>query len=196
MLAVFLDLETTGLDPTKHCVIDMAFKIVDLSTDELKYSFNRVVKQSSDAWQNRDLASIEINGYTWEEISLGTDAAMMGKEIIALFTRFSIERGKAVFICQNPAFDRGFFTHFVDVYTQENLNWPYHWLDLASMYWVVNFQKIVNRGECLPEKMSLSKNDIAKEYLLPAEATPHRAMNGVEHLILCYQAVFGLNINF
>ena len=196
MLAIFLDLETTGLDPKKHCVIDAAFKIVNLSTNELVCSFRRVVKPSVLAWESRDPASIEVNGYTWEQVALGADIKVVGEEIVELFTQCKIERGKAVFICQNPAFDRGFFSHFVDVYTQERLNWPYHWLDLASMYWVVNFQKIISRGECLPEKMSLSKNEIAKEYQLPPEATPHRAMNGVEHLIRCYQAVLGLKASF
>lgn len=192
MLAIFLDLETTGLDPRRHCVIDIAFKIVNVSTNELVCSFNRIVKPSSVDWEKKDPASIEINGYTWEQVASGNDIDSIGKEIIELFTMHKIERGKAVFICQNPSFDRAFFAHFVDVYTQESLNWPYHWLDLASMYWVVNFQKTTERGECLPEKMSLSKNDIAKEFHLPPEAIPHRAMNGVEHLISCYQAVLGL----
>lgn len=193
MLGIFLDLETTGLDPTKHCVIDVAFQIIDLSSGELLCSFNRVVKQSPAAWEQRDLASIEVNGYTWEQISLGTEPGIVSWEIIELFTLLSIERGRAVFICQNPAFDRGFFTQLVDVYSQEKRNWPYHWLDLASMYWVVNFQKLAKQGATLPEKMSLSKNDIAKEFALKPEDNPHRAMNGVDHLILCYQAVLGIN---
>ena len=44
----------------------------------------------------------------------------------------------------------------------------------------------------LPEKVSVSKNDIAKAYNLQPEASPHRAMQGVNHLILCYQAIFGI----
>jgi oligoribonuclease len=84
----------------------------------------------------------------------------------------------------------------VDVYTQEKLNWPYHWLDLASMYWVAFFQKKVSLGEPIPQKMSLSKNDIASQYQLPVEDLPHKALNGVNHLLLCYQAVLGIKYNF
>ena len=85
---------------------------------------------------------------------------------MSLFTSIPIERGKAVFICQNPGFDRAFFTQVVGVYTQERLNWPYHWLDLASMYWTAVYHKLASQHLSLPEKMSLSKNDIAKEYSL------------------------------
>lgn len=103
--------------------------------------------------------------------------------------RFKSSRGSAVFICQNPAFDRGFFNLLVDVYVQELLNWPYHWLDLASMFWANIFVKARNSGIPLPDKISLSKNDIAKYYDLPPEENPHKAMRGVDHLILCYRKV-------
>lgn len=194
MLAIFLDMETTGLDFTKHCAIDIAFKVVDLSSGDLKGAYQSVVLQPSSEWDKRDLMSIQINGYTWDEVARGKDKLLISKEIIQLFTSIGIVRGQSVFICQNPAFDRGFFSQLVDVYTQEKLNWPYHWLDLASMYWAVSFQKFKKLGLNFPEKMNLSKNNIACEYMLPAESEPHRAMNGVNHLIRCYQAV--LDVQF
>ena len=135
MLAIFLDIETTGLDPKIHQPIDIAFKVIDPSTGEVKGDYQSIVKQSQERWDERDPISIEINGYTWEEVQSGKEPDVIAKEIIEQFTEFKVQRGKAVFICQNPAFDRGFFTHIIDVYTQENLNWPYHWLDFASMYW-------------------------------------------------------------
>jgi DNA polymerase-3 subunit epsilon/oligoribonuclease len=42
-----------------------------------------------------------------------------------------------------------------------------------------------------PWETGFSKDLIAQQYKLPHEANPHRAMNGVEHLFLCYQAVVG-----
>lgn len=196
MIAIFLDIETTGLDPNLHGVIDIAFKVVDISSKELKYVYHSIVKPSSFAWENRDPVSMEVNGYTWDLVSCGHSPEAVGQEIIHCLTTLGIERGKAVFICQNPAFDRGFFKQLVDVYTQERLNWPYHWLDLASMYWVVVFQKMTQQGMPFPERISLSKNDIAKEYHLPKEVDPHRALNGVNHLISCYQAVLGATFPF
>lgn len=189
MLAIFLDIETTGLDPNKHCAIDIALKIVDVSTFEIKGSFQAIVKQSAEAWQKRDPVSIQINGYTWEEVVNGVESSLVSSAIIKLFSEQGIERGKAVFICQNPAFDRGFFGQLIDVYTQEKLHWPYHWLDLASMYWTRLSLNNSQQKIAFPEKMNLSKNAIAQQYDLPPELEPHKAVNGVDHLILCYKAV-------
>src|SRR5262249_43527499 len=116
----------------------------------------------------------------------------VGQQIIHLFSQLKIERGRAVFICQNPAFDRGFFTQLVDIYTQDRLHWPYHWLDLASMYWASIEQKCLQQQAPFPERINLSKNEIARAYNLPPEVEPHRALNGVHHLIACYQAVLGI----
>lgn len=192
MLAIFLDLETTGLDPLHHGVIDIAFEVVNINSLEVLSTYNRIVKQPLDVWEKHDPVSLGINGFTWDLVAQGTDPAEIGKEIIKLFQDLSVARGSAVFICQNPAFDRSFFTQLIDVYTQERLNWPYHWLDLASMYWTVLYQSGQKVGLPFPSKLNLSKNEIAKAYMLPAEQTPHRAINGVKHLMLCYQAILGV----
>lgn len=194
MLGIFLDIEATGLDFTKHHVIDIAFKIIDLSSGEFKDSYQSIVKQSPQAWSKRDPVSIKVNGFTWEQVTSGKPPKMVADEIIALLDKWHVERGKAVFICQNPSFDRGFFTQLIEPYLQEKLQWPYHWLDLASMYWAVLNRKNVMEGTQIPNEITLSKNEIAKIYKIPPEGEPHRAMNGVNHLIDCYEAVLGVNI--
>jgi hypothetical protein len=60
---------------------------------------------------------------------------------------------------------------------------PYHWLDLASMYFV---QRLVFEQKKQEFSLKLSKNAIAKALSLPIESIPHRAMNGARHLLLCY----------
>lgn len=194
MLGIFLDIEATGLDFTKHNVIDIAFKIIDLSTGDFKDSYESIIKHPPEAWARRDPASIKINGFTWEQILSGKEPKVVSAEIIALLDKWHIERGKAVFICQNPSFDRGFFTQLIEPYTQEKMHWPYHWLDLASMYWAVINLKSVEQGTQLPNEVTVSKNEIARIYKIPTEKEPHRAMNGVNHLIDCYSAVLGVNL--
>lgn len=189
MQGIFLDIETTGLNPLRHYPINIAFKVVNLSTGVEIGSYQSIIKQSMDAWEKRDPMSIEINGFTWEDVMTGKEAALVGKEIIAMLSNLGIQRGSSVFICQNPAFDRGFFNQLVDVYVQELLNWPYHWLDLASMFWSTLIIKAAKGESQIPDKISLSKNDIAAYHNLPPEECPHRAMRGVEHLILCYNTV-------
>jgi DNA polymerase-3 subunit epsilon/oligoribonuclease len=189
MLGIFLDIETTGLDPLQHVPIDVAIKVLDLSTGDLLGSFESIVKQDLEKWNKRDPGSIEINGFSWQELQRGKDVAAIAEEIIALFKQLGIQRGGAVFICQNPSFDRGFFNQIIPVYTQEGLNWPYHWLDLASMYWARRTQEALAAGEAPLQKIALSKNDIAKYFGLDKEEEPHHAMGGVNHLILCYHHV-------
>lgn len=191
MLGIFLDIETTGLDASRHHAIDVALKILDLASGQEKVSYQRVVKLAEENWNLRDPVSMEINGYTWEMIEKGQALSEIRDEIITLFLQQQVIRGKAVYICQNPSFDRGFFSQIIDVYAQERLHWPYHWLDFASMYWALVVKKAKSEHSALPDSMNLSKNAIASAYGLPEETSPHRAMNGVNHLIQCYEKVVG-----
>jgi oligoribonuclease len=191
MQGIFLDIETTGLNSLRHAPVDIALRIVDLSTYQSIGSYQSIISLSSEAWEKRDPMSVEINGFTWEKTLKGKSPDIVGKEIITLFTSLGIQRGSSVFICQNPAFDRGFFNQMVDVYVQELLNWPYHWLDLASMFWAMHVARLNKEGKNLPDRILLSKNEIARVYGIAAEPTPHQAMGGVDHLIECYRAVLG-----
>lgn len=187
MLGIFLDSETNGLNPSIHRVLEIAFKIVDLSTGEIKESYQTLVKQDLTDWKKSNPISLEINGFSFAEVSKGKTQKEVSKEIIAIFEKWDIERKKAVFICQNPSFDRVFFGHLIDPELQEAKKWPYHWLDLASMHWAL----CMKEGKTRPWDAGLSKDMIASFYKLPPEEKPHRAMNGVSHLLLCYQKIVG-----
>ncbi len=191
MLAIFLDIETTGLDFFAHRAIDFAFKIIDISTGKEMYCFQTVVKQPVEVWESRDLQSIKINGFDWEKIQTGITEAELKNQIISIFSKLHISRERAFYICQNPAFDRGFFSQIVNIYTQETLHWPYRWLDFASMFWALQVKNAKQQRLSLPIEINLSKNAIAEHYHLPLESMPHSALNGVNHLILCYQTAIG-----
>lgn len=191
MIGVFLDTETNGLNSQIHKIVEIAFKIVDLTNGGLKEEYQTLIAQPIEAWEKSDQESLRINGFTWDEVCKGKAARHVSQTIIDIFTRWGIRKKKAVFICQNPSFDRVFFSQLIDPDTQELLNWPYHWLDLASMYWAIAINKAKEQKGPLPWETGFSKDLIASQYKLPAEAKPHRAMNGVTHLLLCYQALVG-----
>lgn len=192
MLGIFLDTETNGLNPFKHKVVEIAIKLLDMETGLLIDSYEAIVYQTYDEWQNSDLSSLQVNGFNWEDVSMGILPETVSKQIQELFSKHKIQRGKAVFICQNPSFDRPFFAQIVDPELQEKLLWPYHWLDLASMYWASALLKKRKENESpYPWETGVSKDKIAKIYQIGSEAKPHRAVNGVDHLILCYKAVLG-----
>ncbi len=189
MLGIFLDTETNGLNARKHRVIELAYKIIDVQTGVLIEEFQSIVLQSPEAWRESDPTSLQINGFTWELVSTGRSEGDIAEQIIVSFKKHAIKRGNAVFICQNPSFDRAFFSQLIDTDVQEKLGWPYHWLDLASMYWAKSLAQ--KKPEHLPWITGFSKDRIAAAYSLAPENKPHRAMNGVDHLILCYRAVVG-----
>jgi oligoribonuclease len=191
VLGIFLDTETNGLNFHKHRVLEIAYKIIDLFTGELRLEFQTIVSLSPEAWQKSDPASLKLNGFTWEETTSGKSPSGVQESILASFREHGIKRGGAAFICQNPSFDRAFFSQLVDPDLQEKLLWPYHWLDLASMYWAESIRKGKENPLLYPWETGFSKDRISIAYKLPPEARPHRAMNGVNHLLRCYEAVVG-----
>lgn len=191
MLGVFLDSETNGLNPQIHKIVDIAFIIVDLCSGVVKSKYQTIVGQELKDWEKSDRESLKINGFSWDEVSHGKTPKQAAQEIIDCFAKYGIRRKQAVFICQNPSFDRVFFSQLIDPNTQESLKLPYHWLDLASMQWALMMQKAKTEKGPLPWESGLSKDMIASYYKIPPEEKPHRAMNGVTHLLECYKAVVG-----
>ena len=191
MLGIFLDTETNGLNFKVNKIIEIAFKIIDLYTGKEEKAYSTIVFQPENIWKNSNLKSLEINSFTYDEIKNGKQESIVANEIINSFKILNINNENAVFICQNPSFDRSFFSQLIDPDIQNLFKWPYHWLDLASMYWAISL-KLKNEHKYFPWETGFSKDSIAAFYNLPKEKTPHRAMNGVNHLILCYKTI----INF
>jgi DNA polymerase-3 subunit epsilon/oligoribonuclease len=191
LLGIFLDTEANGLNSQVHKLLELAYKIVDLQSGASIDEYEAIIAQPIDAWEKSDKESLRINGFTWDEVSKGTSRSKASQHVIDCFKARGVKRKKAVFICQNPSFDRVFFSQLVDSDTQELLSWPYHWLDLASMYWAVSMEKAKKKQGPFPWETGFSKDLIAARYKLPPESKPHRAMNGVAHLLLCYEAVVG-----
>lgn len=190
MFGIFFDQETTGLDIRKHGVLEVAFRVISLLYGDVVDSFEAIICPSAAIWDNRDLTSMAVNGLKWEMVRFGKSQEEVGHEITAFFSKYGLVRGKAVFVCQNPSIDRAFFSQLVSPRTQEEKQWPYHWLDLASMYWALEMKKAIAEKRAL-QNIFLSKDNIANSMNLPPEKKPHRAMQGVDHLLLCYSHVVG-----
>lgn len=192
MLGIFLDTETNGLDPKKHKILEIAFKLIDVSDGTLRHTFDSLVSISKEDWESSDQVSLKVSGLKWENLQTGKPMEEISSQVKTLLKKYNVIRGKAVFICQNPSFDRAFFSQIIDVNTQESMYLPYHWLDLASMYWSYSIHKKAKEENAkLPWETGFTKDRIAQEFHLKPEAQPHRAMNGVNHLISCYEAVVG-----
>jgi len=192
VLGIFLDTETNGLNAQRNKILELAYKVLNVNTGALVAEFQTIISLTEEEWKTTDASSLLITEFTWEEVaSKGRPKEVVAKEILESFKELGVERGKAVFICQNPSFDRAFFAQIINPDIQEKLNWPYHWLDLASMYWAESIRKAAFDKEAFPWKTGFSKDKIAAACHLPPENKPHRAMNGVNHLLLCYESVVG-----
>jgi oligoribonuclease len=188
MWGIFLDLEATGLNVNRHRTLEIALQLVDLTTGQFGSQFSTSVCQPREVWDQASPTSLQVNGYTWERCCRGLSEAETAAQITRLLQLNAIDRTNSVFICQNPSFDRAFFSQLIDPDIQEQLRWPYHWLDLASMHWALSMHQTTTAP-----RLTLSKDQIAAAHGLPPEPKPHSAANGVAHLILCYQAVVGFS---
>lgn len=198
MKGVFVDIETTGLDFDKHVILDIAIAVVNLNDYNEMSAYTSCIKCDAPDWFFADKKALEVNGFREENHwQLAKDDWIVSKEIDDFLVKHEIVRGKAFFICQNPSFDKPFFHQLMSQERMDELNLPYHWLDLASMYWIKFFGSFypIPTADCIiPElayEISLSKDSIAKHFGIPPEEKPHRALNGVMHLIQCYKAVSG-----
>jgi len=188
MLGIFLDTEANGLDWQIHCMIEISFIVVDLKTGEEVASYSSLIRIEEEEWKRSDPVSLSFTGIKWVDLEKGNERALIKKEILEIFKKAGISRKTAIFIGQNPSFDRILLSSLISISEQESLKWPYLWLDLASMF----FAKEATHTNI--DSLELSKDKIAKFYNLPPEKRPHRALRGVEHLITCYNAVAGHHI--
>ena len=188
MYLIFLDTETTGLNPEKHRIVEIAYKVVDSISRRVIVSYESIVAQPLEVWAAADPDSLTINGFTWEQALHGQSERVVASEIENDLNRLELGQKEGVFICQNPSFDRAFFLQLINADVQEAYEWPYHWLDLASMYWAIC---LTQHEHPFTKESEISKKAIATYYDIPPEGEPHRAMNGVKHLMACYEAIFG-----
>jgi DNA polymerase-3 subunit epsilon/oligoribonuclease len=131
---------------------------------------------------------MSVNGIHRDDLAKGQSRYQAAEVVEAIFTGYQITNERSFFVCQNPSFDRAFFSKIVPTYRQDLLHWPYHWLDLASMYWAIRLVSEQSRSEF---SLCVSKDAIAKSLSLLPEPKPHRAMNGVRHLLSCYERLVG-----
>jgi len=193
--AIILDTETTGLDASKAYALEIALKVVNTETGKCLGSFQSVVALSKKEWGGADPAALKINGFTWDGIQthgrLRSDIAV---DICSLFSQLKLSPQNAFFLCQNPSFDRAFFSQLCPLSVQKSCGFPYYWLDFASMNWALTAKDIV-LGKRSPFCIPFSKDGIARHEGLPLEEKPHKAMNGVDHLLLLFTKIVGFPLS-
>jgi DNA polymerase-3 subunit epsilon/oligoribonuclease len=173
---IFIDIETTGTDFYLHMPLEICVRCTnqDLS---VVFEYNTLLKCSKYDWSNADKKALNVNGIKYKDVENAECYESCTYFIKNLFaTYFVFPSFCHAFVSQNPSFDRFFLTKIMGPDNMVDL--PYHWLDLASMYYAKNYPSL--------NQMSLSKDYIAKSLEIEPESKPHRAINGVDHLMKCY----------
>lgn len=162
---VAVDLETTGLDPLKHEIIELGFVIFDDKTFKVYGQFN--LKIIPEHIERASKKALEVNGYDPKDWD---DAIPLHQAL----TFFAQATDKATLVAHNVAFDWSFLdVAFNGLGIKNTLN--YHKLDSLSIAWAkIDHQKL----------FSWSLKTICTYLGLEPEPKVHRAVNGA---IKCYE---------
>lgn len=152
------DIETTGLVPSVHEIIEIGLVICHQQTMEIFDTLN--IKIKPEHLENVDPGAFGRNGYKEEN---WTDAISL-KEAMKIYSEKTKD---AVFYAYNVTFDWGFIA---DAFKQTGIknNMDYHRFDIMSMV----FQKFKREME------AVTLNSASKLLGVPEEVMPHNALNG------------------
>lgn len=154
------DVETTGINPDKHEIIEIGLLVVRQA--DFKIIDKLDIKVRPENIEDAMPAALKVNGYREEE----------WKDAVSLYAAMEKYREKvedAVFLAHPLTFDWGFIDRAFKKTKIEN-PMDYHQLDIFSMAWMLLYE-----DDKLP-KVTLT--ELARYFNIPPEPTPHRAING------------------
>lgn len=167
----FIDIETTGLDPFKASIIEIAVVKLDSATNEVLDSFESIVKPQDLAQLESSEAkrAFEINGFKPEDLEHAPPISDVAPRLVEILSDCALAG-------QNVVFDRMFLAIALN-----RLGWvlpdPRYMIDTACLAWPLFMRGI------LP---SISLSAICKYYGIPIVGE-HRAMADVERTIQAYK---------
>jgi len=162
---VFIDLETTGLDPEYHEIIDIAIVITDNKLDEIT-SFRRLVMPKyPDRISKR---AQEINGFDEKEwkCNKAINQSTLANELTDFFSYYALNKIYLVPAGHRVQFDTGFLEMLTDRF---NLN-PFpidnrRFIDSLVVEHIVTISKAIKYSDASSRYLSPSSFDkLAKSY--------------------------------
>jgi len=161
MKIALVDIETTGLLPTEHEIIEIGMVVFDSNTMRIIEEWSTKVKPVYP--ENGSPKAYAVNGYNDEDWAEAPD-------IIPVLETFVEKTKDCVFVAYNVAFDWGFLEFQMTKYGIEH-HMSYQKMCLMSMA----FAKVPH-----DKVFSWSLKTVATYLGVPRESATHRAMGGVK----------------
>jgi DNA polymerase III subunit epsilon len=175
---VFVDLETSGLDPERHDILELA---AVRTTPELQVvergRVHRFVKMRRP--HHADKKALEVNHYNekeWETYGVDIKVALVEFESL-------MQRGEPpLVVAMNPMFDMGFLTR---AYKDANypMPEPRYVIDVGSMAWPLVRKGFIDR---------IALDVLCSRYKIEVPGRAHSAMVDVLRLGRVYAALMGI----
>lgn len=178
----FLDIETTGLEPSEGAVI----LSVGFVLNKGEQAFEATLKPTTEEWNKANPKALEVNGMTWEylqEHGVSLDAA---KDLIVNYLLDNhVLKGDAIFVGQNPGFDIKFLRHYMGA----ELEWIGAPLDdvLDNIYL---FKSLCKVDPELKKQRKFNTHAMSQALGVPEEPEVHNALEGAKAAMRNYWAIW------
>lgn len=163
---LLVDLETTGLDVTKHEIIQIGAVLLDKKTLKEKKALASFVRPAK--WKNRDRESMEVNGIKWEQVKKAPGLKTFLNQINKSFNPKSV-----ILSYYGGPLDMDFLRV---AYRRVGLKWQfdYHYLNL----WGVFYAFLAARGQLKNRKKftGFSLEDLINRFKISDLGLRHDAL--------------------
>ena len=164
----FIDLETSGLDPGPHVIL----QIGALTDDEADGTFSKTILPTNEQYMKRSPDAIKLNGLTWEVLQeKGEPFDQVKEEFIRWLDQANVCKG--VIVGQNPDFDIRFLKYFMKgqlEYVGAPLHRP---VDVRNMY-----SEAIRRRLITPKEEGRTGHIISRTIGVEEEPEVHDALEG------------------
>lgn len=177
-LLAFVDVETTGLVPSYHEMIDVGMVMTDLEGREIDKLFLRIQPEHPERTSEGARAVNAFDEKRWRELGASSPAAAV--EDIVAFHRRAAGGRNVLLVAFNSHFDAAFLDH---LFRAQGRTWRelYHYyiLDLPSMAWSLGLRQL--DGASLARALGVPDE--------PHVPVDHTGLTGAEVNVRIYRAI-------
>ena len=174
---IYLDTETTGLNPSQHSIVQLSGII---KTKDREETFNFKMKPYHN--EEVDPIAAKVTGYTTEEVYTWEDSSVVFKQFIDLLDSFNITYGtKFNLVGYNVGFDSDFIREWFKI---NGKNWGYYvWFPYIDVMSMANLHFIGNRAKIKNFKLTTIYFEVfGRDF-----PSPHDALSDVKATIELFE---------